>query len=44
MGHLGVGKASSILLVIRVGKKQLEIEPENWGKLTEAIARVLRMA
>jgi PadR family transcriptional regulator, regulatory protein PadR len=26
------------------GRKQLEIEAENWGKLSEAIARVLRMA
>ena len=26
------------------GRKQLEIESENWSKLSEAIARVLRMA
>ena len=26
------------------GRKQLEIEAENWSKLTDAIARVLRMA
>ena len=26
------------------GRKQLEIEAENWGKLSEAIARVLRIA
>ena len=26
------------------GRKQLEIEAENWGKFSEAVARVLRMA
>ena len=26
------------------GRKQLELEAENWNKLSEAIARVLRMA
>ena len=26
------------------GRKQLEIESEKWGKLSEAITRVLRMA
>lgn len=39
-----LGRRARFYSLTASGKKQLEIETENWGKLTEAIARVLRMA
>ena len=39
-----LGRRARFYSLTTSGKKQLEIETENWGKLSEAIARVLRMA
>ena len=39
-----LGRRARFYSLTSVGRKQLEIEAENWNKLTEAIARVLRMA
>lgn len=39
-----LGRRARFYSLTATGRKQLEIETENWGRLTEAIARVLRMA
>src|SRR5437762_3212877 len=39
-----LGRRARFYSLTASGQKQLEIEAENWGKLSEAIARVLRMA
>ncbi|MGB7461937.1 MAG: PadR family transcriptional regulator [Candidatus Acidiferrum sp.] len=39
-----LGRRARFYSLTGSGRKQLEIEVENWDKLTEAIARVLRMA
>jgi PadR family transcriptional regulator, regulatory protein PadR len=39
-----LGRRARFYSLTASGRKQLEIESENWGKLTEAIARVMRMA
>jgi PadR family transcriptional regulator, regulatory protein PadR len=39
-----LGRRARFYSLTASGRKQLEIESENWSKLTEAIARVMRMA
>jgi PadR family transcriptional regulator, regulatory protein PadR len=39
-----LGRRARFYSLTSSGQKQLEIEAENWAKLSEAIARVLRMA
>jgi transcriptional regulator len=39
-----LGRRARFYSLTGAGRKQLEIETENWGRLSEAIARVLRMA
>ena len=39
-----LGRRARFYSLTTAGRKQLEIEAENWSKLTDAIARVLRMA
>lgn len=39
-----LGRRARFYSLTSSGRKQLEIESENWTKLSEAIARVLRMA
>ena len=39
-----LGRRARFYSLTASGRRQLEIESENWGKLSEAIARVLRMA
>jgi PadR family transcriptional regulator, regulatory protein PadR len=39
-----LGRRARFYSLTSSGRKQLEIEVENWAKLSEAIARVLRMA
>ncbi len=39
-----LGRRARFYALTAAGRKQLEIESENWEKLTAAIARVLRMA
>jgi transcriptional regulator len=39
-----LGRRAKFYSLTASGRKQLEIESENWGRLSEAIARVLRMA
>ena len=39
-----LGRRARFYSLTARGRKQLEIEAENWGKLSEAIARILRMA
>lgn len=39
-----LGRRARFYSLTPSGRKQLEIEVENWAKLREAIARVLRMA
>jgi PadR family transcriptional regulator, regulatory protein PadR len=39
-----LGRRARFYSLTPSGRKQLEIEVENWAKLSEAIARVLRMA
>jgi PadR family transcriptional regulator PadR len=39
-----LGRRARFYSLTAAGRKQLEIETENWGRLSEAIARVLRMA
>ena len=38
------GRNAKFYSLTAAGRKQLEVESENWNKLTDAIARVLRMA
>src|SRR5437899_10340750 len=39
-----LGRRARFYSLTGAGRKQLEIETENWSTLTDAIARVLRMA
>jgi transcriptional regulator len=39
-----LGRRARFYSLTAAGRTQLEIEAKNWGKLSEAIARVLRMA
>ena len=39
-----LGRRARFYSLTASGRKQLEIEAENWNKLSDAIARVLRMA
>jgi len=39
-----LGRRARFYTITASGRKQLEIEAESWSKLSEAIARVLRMA
>src|SRR5882757_3272320 len=39
-----LGRRARFYQLTAGGRKQLEIEAENWNTLTDAIARVLRMA
>jgi transcriptional regulator len=39
-----LGRRARFYSLTAAGRKQLEVETENWGRLSEAIARVLRMA
>ena len=39
-----LGRRARFYSLTAAGRKQLEVEAENWNKLTDAIARVLRMA
>ncbi len=39
-----LGRRARFYSLTASGRKHLEIETENWGKLSEAIGRVLRMA
>lgn len=39
-----LGRRARFYSLTTLGRKQLEIEAENWNTLTDAIARVLRMA
>jgi PadR family transcriptional regulator PadR len=39
-----LGRRARFYSLTGSGRKQLELEAENWNKLSEAIARVLRMA
>ena len=38
------GRRARFYSLTAAGRKQLEVEAENWSKLSDAIARVLRMA
>lgn len=39
-----LGRRARFYSLTTSGRKQLEVEAENWNRLTDAIARVLRMA
>ena len=39
-----LGRRARFYSLTSAGRRQLEVETENWGRLSEAIARVLRMA
>src|SRR5205823_4693121 len=39
-----LGRRARLYSLTAAGRKQLEIESQNWDKLTAAISRVLRMA
>jgi transcriptional regulator len=39
-----LGRRARFYSLTAAGRRQLEVETENWGRLSEAIARVLRMA
>ena len=39
-----LGRRARFYSITASGRKQLEIEAENWTRLSDAIARVLRMA
>ena len=39
-----LGRRARFYSITASGQKQLEIEAENWSQLSDAIARVLRMA
>ena len=44
MGRLRTWKTRPVLPPDGAGRKQLEVESENWERLTDAISRVLKMA
>jgi transcriptional regulator len=39
-----LGRRARFYSLTASGRRQLEVEAENWNRLTDAIARVLRMA
>ena len=39
-----LGRRARFYVLTAAGRKRLDIETENWSRLSEAIARVLRMA
>lgn len=39
-----LGRRARFYSLTSAGRKQLEVEAENWDRLSDAIARVLRMA
>jgi transcriptional regulator len=39
-----LGRRARFYSLTAAGRKQLEVEAENWNRITDAIARVLRMA
>ena len=39
-----LGRRARFYSITASGRKQLEVEKENWSKLSDAIARVLGMA
>lgn len=39
-----LGRRARFYSLTAAGRKQLEVEAENWNRLTDAISRVLRMA
>jgi PadR family transcriptional regulator len=39
-----LGRRARFYSLTTAGRKQLDVETENWGRLSAAIARVLRMA
>jgi len=39
-----LGRRARFYSLTTAGRKQLQVEGENWSRLTDAIARVLRMA
>jgi len=39
-----LGRRARFYSLTAAGRKQLEVETDDWGRLSEAIARVLRMA
>lgn len=39
-----LGRRARFYSLTAAGRRQLEVETENWDRLSEAIARVLRMA
>lgn len=39
-----LGRRARFYSLTAAGRKQLDVETENWGRLSAAIARVLRMA
>ena len=43
-GVSDLGRRARFYSLTAAGRKRLEIEAENWTRLSEAIARVLRMA
>ena len=43
-GIFELGRRARFYSLTTSGRKQLEIEADNWNTLTDAIARVLRMA
>jgi len=44
LGVSELGRRARFYSLTAAGRKQLEIEAKNWDRLSEAIARVLRMA
>src|ERR1700731_4690215 len=43
-GISDLGRRARFYRLTATGKKQLEVETENWGRLTDAIGRVLKNA
>jgi PadR family transcriptional regulator PadR len=43
-GISDLGRRARFYKLTGAGKKQLEVETENWGRLTDAIGRVLKNA
>ena len=43
-GEAETGREAKFYLLTRAGRKQLEAEAANWGRLSEAVAMILRTA
>ena len=43
-GEAETGREAKFYAVTRVGRKQLQAETANWGRLSEAVAMILRTA